>query len=230
MDLRWLAEPEAAMASPEQRRVQVPVDRIGPWLDGFSARHGAVVPESQDSPAVRAGWRLRAADRSVAVVLRPGWLGERDPGDPRELPERAAGRSIAVLLLRRAGYLVALVHDRQVLASKVSSRHIHGRTAAGGWSQKRYSRRRDNQAAEIASAAAQAMADLAGIDRADVLCAGGDRSLLDAALQQLGQRTGLDRLPRYDYPGGVGTPERSLLASLPAAVCALTVELSEGDV
>jgi len=72
------------------------------------------------------------------------------------------------VLIRRAGYAVGLFDGPELLASKVGSRHIHGRTAAGGWSQKRYARRRANQADEIVEAAARAA------DR--ILSGGADRS------------------------------------------------------
>ena len=46
-------------------------------------------------------------------------------------------------------------------ASKVGSRYVQSRTAAGGWSQQRFARRREGQAAQLVRAAAQAWADLA---------------------------------------------------------------------
>jgi hypothetical protein len=41
-------------------------------------------------------------------------------------------------------------------AAKVGSRLVHGRSAAGGWSQHRFARRREKQASEALSAAADA--------------------------------------------------------------------------
>ena len=85
----------------------------------------------------------------------PTWLESEEPGqfDPAAL----AGLSpvFGVLLLRRAGYAVATFEGVRVAEKKVGTRHIHGRTAAGGWSQQRYARRRDNEADEIVGSAAE---------------------------------------------------------------------------
>ena len=97
----------------------------------------------------RSGWDLVAADAARAQVVVPTWLESEEPG-PFD-PEALAGLAPAfgVLLLRRAGYAVAAFEGGTVAEKKVGTRHIHGRTAAGGWSQQRYARRRDNQADEI---------------------------------------------------------------------------------
>jgi hypothetical protein len=66
----------------------------------------------------------------------------------------------------------------------VDSYYVQGRTAAGGWSQQRFARRRANQA----QAAATAAADLAtrvllpAAGRLAALVTGGDRKAVDAVL------------------------------------------------
>ena len=61
---------------------------------------------------------------------------------------------LGVVLVRRGGYACALVAGDQVTESKVGTRHVQSRTAAGGWSQQRFARRRGNQADALADAVA----------------------------------------------------------------------------
>ena len=68
--------------------------------------------------------------------------------------------------------------------SKVDSSYVQSRTAAGGWSQQRFARRRGNQA----RAAAQDAADLAArlllpqLPSLAAVVAGGDRAMVEAVL------------------------------------------------
>jgi hypothetical protein len=79
---------------------------------------------------------------------------------------------------------VGVVEGGALVASKVDSRYVQGRTAAGGWSQQRFARRRENQARAAAGDAADLVARLllpraAGLA---ALVAGGDRRAVDAVL------------------------------------------------
>jgi hypothetical protein len=134
-----------------------------------------------------------------------------------------------VLLLRRAGYAVATFEGVNLAEKKVGTRHIHGRTAAGGWSQQRYARRRDNQADEIVDSAAEHVDRILG-PREDLqfLVTGGDRPLLNAALKAMGSR--LAALPIGAHLG-VGTPDAKMLAVIPDRVLAVQVRIGgpQGD-
>jgi peptide subunit release factor 1 (eRF1) len=70
--------------------------------------------------------------------------------------------------------------------SKVGQRHVQGRTKAGGQSQQRFARRRDNQARQAYEAAAEHAARiLGGLDKLDhrsVVVTGGDRTAVDEVL------------------------------------------------
>ncbi|HEX3963663.1 MAG TPA: acVLRF1 family peptidyl-tRNA hydrolase, partial [Trebonia sp.] len=74
----------------------------------------------------------------------------------------AADRTVGVLLVRLGGYAVGVFSGAppRLVSSKTGSRPVHGRSAAGGWSQQRFARRRDNQASEALSAAASAALDV----------------------------------------------------------------------
>ncbi len=59
-----------------------------------------------------------------------------------------------VLLVRKGGFAVARLAGDRLAESKVGQRHVQGRTKAGGQSQQRFARRRDNQARDAYAAAA----------------------------------------------------------------------------
>jgi Actinobacteria/chloroflexi VLRF1 release factor len=67
-------------------------------------------------------------------------------------------RTVGVLLVRLGGYAAGVFtgYPPALGAAKVGSRLVHGRSAAGGWSQHRFARRREKQANEALSAAADA--------------------------------------------------------------------------
>jgi Actinobacteria/chloroflexi VLRF1 release factor len=83
--------------------------------------------------------------------------------DPAAIAEALAAharkpRTVGVLLVRLGGYAAGVFtgYPPVLGAAKVGSRLVHGRSAAGGWSQHRFARRREKQANEALSAAADA--------------------------------------------------------------------------
>ena len=89
---------------------------------------------------------------------RPG-----GPDDPAGIAEALAAharkpRTVGVLLVRLGGYAAGVFTGYPPVLgdAKVGSRPVHGRSAAGGWSQHRFARRREKQANEALSAAADA--------------------------------------------------------------------------
>jgi hypothetical protein len=86
---------------------------------------------------------------------------------------------VGVLLVRLGGYAVGVFtgDPPQLAASKTGSRLVHGRASAGGWSQHRFARRRENQAtAALRAAADTALAVLGPYQsRLDAVVLGGDR-------------------------------------------------------
>jgi hypothetical protein len=67
-------------------------------------------------------------------------------------------RTVGVLLVRLGGYAAGVFtgYPPALQEAKVGSRLVHGRSAAGGWSQHRFARRREKQANEALDAAADA--------------------------------------------------------------------------
>jgi len=214
---------------PESRTVEVAAARLSRWVAGFAERHGPVVATSDGS-----GLELVAADGAIAVLSHP-W-GEPDaaggsgPTDPTSAVAALAAwvgapRRVAVLLVRRGGYACAVVDDGRVVASKVGTRHVQGRTAAGGWSQQRYARRRAKQTDELAGAAADLAARLLLRPPAAWLATGGDRPLVERVLADP-RLTRLAQLPRSAHLA-VGDPGARLVSGLPRLLTTVTVTLIE---
>jgi hypothetical protein len=100
------------------------------------------------------------------VFDHPASAGFGQPGgpdDPAAIAEALAAharkpRTVGVLLVRLGGYAAGVFtgYPPVLGAAKVGSRLVHGRSAAGGWSQHRFARRREKQASEALSAAADA--------------------------------------------------------------------------
>ncbi len=90
-----------------------------------------------------------------------------------------APRTVAILLVRLGGYATGVFAGSppELVASKTGSRLVHGRSAAGGWSQHRFARRREKQAAEALDAAAAAAVRVFGPYQGelDAVVLGGDR-------------------------------------------------------
>ena len=173
--------------------VEVPPERLVRWVENFTLRHGPTVAEPGSEVVV-----LRARDGATAAchppfppLPRPRASGGELAGPPRERqadPVReaeliaahsAAGRTVGVLLVRLGGYAVGVFtgDPPQLAASKTGSRLVHGRAAAGGWSQHRFARRRENQATAALRAAADTTLAVLGPyeGRLDAVVLGGDR-------------------------------------------------------
>jgi hypothetical protein len=135
-----------------------------------------------------------------------------------------------VLLVRRGRWAVGVFAGPDLVVSKVDSRQVQGRTAAGGWSQQRYARRRGHQTDAVVSHAADTAARVlvphAGSTEA--LATGGDRGLVTEVLADPRLRA-LAQLPRL-APLDVGEPTKAVLLEAPAQFRAVRVHLVEpGD-
>lgn len=160
-------------------------DHLTSWLESFARQHGQLAIEP--GPAVIA---FRAADGTTAechVPFPPLRITPGGPDDPAEPAEWArvmrahalADRTVGVLLVRLGGYGAGVFTgpEAHLTASKVGSRLVHGRSAAGGQSQQRFARRREKQASEALQAAADTAAAVFGQfeGKLDAVVLGGDR-------------------------------------------------------
>ncbi|HEV2370808.1 MAG TPA: acVLRF1 family peptidyl-tRNA hydrolase [Streptosporangiaceae bacterium] len=164
------------------RWVDVPPERIVTWVANFAERHGPVVAEPSPEIVV-----LRATDGAVAEC-HPPFPPLRQPTGTADTPAAQAAlmsahaardRTVGVLLVRLGGYAAGVFtgSPARLVASKTGSRLVHGRSAAGGWSQQRFARRRDNQAASALEAATDTAVAVFGSyqGQLDAVVLGGDR-------------------------------------------------------
>jgi hypothetical protein len=163
----------------DARTVLVPPARVVRWFENFEARHGPV-DLSVDAGRIRAS----AEDGAFAEAVLP--FGRQYDGQPDVAAFTAAAGAgdWGILLVRKGGFAVATVHGARIGTSKVGQRHVQGRTKAGGQSQQRFARRRDNQARQAYEAAAEHAHRILVLESGplDALVCGGDRSAVDAVL------------------------------------------------
>jgi hypothetical protein len=156
--------------------VLVPPSRLGRWLENFDARHGAT-----ELSVFRSSLVGTAADRSSFLASLPFSLAFDGPPTADAFAAACVPPADwAVLLVRKGGFAVARLAGTTFVESKVGQRHVQGRTKAGGQSQQRFARRRENQARAAFEAAADHAARL--IADAPLLVVGGDASAVDATL------------------------------------------------
>lgn len=163
------------------RLITVTAERMERWLTGFAERHGATRYVADKDIVV-----VTAADGSIAEchVPFPPLNVVDDAPFGGLLQHIGVDRMVGVVLVRRGGFAVGVFEGRRLVASKVGSRHVQGRTAAGGQSQQRFARRRDKQAREAFEAAAN-VADRVLMPyhgALDAMIVGGDKSAIDQVM------------------------------------------------
>jgi hypothetical protein len=221
------------------RWVEVPPERLVTWVVTFAERHGGAatgqpVTTGESGVAVT----FTGADGARAECHPPfPPLPAGVPGAVRAAAEAlaahaAADRTVGVLLVRLGGYAAGVFSGSppRLVDSKTGSRPVHGRSAAGGWSQQRFARRRENQATTALRAAADAAAEVFGRygpDRLDAVVLGGDKRSAagltdDARLERyLAKATG-----RFLT---VPDPRLAVLRDIPCAFLATRIRLTEPE-
>ncbi|MEV0715153.1 acVLRF1 family peptidyl-tRNA hydrolase [Asanoa sp. NPDC050611] len=199
------------------RWVDVDPDRLTRWVDGFRERHGSYAQRPTDDALV-----LAAFDGATAALHPP-------PGAPLavDLAEfvdvARTPRRIGLLLARKAAVAVGVADGDRLVTSKVDSSYVQSRTAAGGWSQQRFARRRDNQAKAAARDAAEQAARVllpAAGSLAALVC-GGDRRTVDSVLAD--PRLAALRALRTDRLLDVPDPRHAVLVDAVAAARAVSI-------
>jgi hypothetical protein len=214
------------------RWLDIGPDRIEGWLDGFASRHGGATTDS--GPQIVT---VRAADGAVAECHPPfPPLPPGTAGTGVELAAHAgADRTVGVLLVRLGGYAAGVFagRDARLVASKVGSRLVHGRSAAGGTSQHRFARRREKQASEALAAAADCAVRVFGAFGAsgrnsgglDAVVLGGDKRAMAALREDVRLRPyfalAVDRFLT------VPDPRLTVLQGTPRAFRAIRIRLTE---
>ena len=203
----------------------------------FAAPDGAVAECHPPFPPFRPDEDDNSKKRDAAEAESPG-RGE-GPAQGEGTAERMAAaiaahaqrpRTVGVLLVRLGGYAAGVFTGfPPVLAdAKTGSRLVHGRSAAGGWSQHRFARRREKQVNEALDAAGRAAADVFGRWRKpplDAVVLGGDKR----AVAELREDP---RLAPYlaiatDRFLTVPDPKRAVLENAPRLFLAVRIRLTE---
>jgi peptide subunit release factor 1 (eRF1) len=134
---------------------------------------------------------------------------------------------LAAIVVRERAFSVGICRAGAVLVSSTDTRYVQSRTAAGGWSQQRYARRRGNQRRDSYRAAADAAHRVFAAHAGPFagLIVAGDRAAIDAVLDDA-RLSAVAALPRRVFPD-VGEPRRAVLDDVAAR--ALTVEITIRD-
>ncbi|MCW2599123.1 MAG: hypothetical protein JWM02_952 [Frankiales bacterium] len=154
------------------RWVMVSPERLPRWLEGFAERHGTTTSEYDGTTVT-----LTAADgaRALVEVPFPPLSGDLVAHAQRD-------RTVGVLLVRLGGHAAGVFRGPRLVTSKVGSRQVHGRSAAGGWSQQRFARRREGQVAVALRSAADVAVRILLPHVLDAVVVGGERTAVEAVL------------------------------------------------
>lgn len=205
------------------RWVEVDPTRIARWVEGFAARHGPPT-----TTVAGYGLLLAAPDGATAELHTP-------PGVPPSadlagfVAAAGASRRLGLLLARKGAVAVGVAEGPELVVSKVDTRYVQGRTAAGGWSQQRFARRRDNQAKAALGDAAELAVRLL-LPEAAILAAlvcGGDRRAVDTVLadRRLAPLAALRAERLLDVP----EPRHAVLVGAVAAARAVYILVRDPD-
>jgi hypothetical protein len=186
------------------------------WVDNFDERHGG-----SELVVVDGALRGQAHDGSHFTARLPFAAAYDGPAEPGAFAVAAAPPAQwGVVLVRKGGFAVARLQHATMVEHKIGQRHVQGRTKAGGQSQQRFARRRDNQARQAYEAAADHAARI--LTGATTVVTGGDHGAVDAVLTD-------PRLASLTVVGpwlAVPDPRRAVLDQAVADAQALQVEVT----
>lgn len=151
--------------------------RLERWTANFLQRHGATASNVVDGALV--GFAQDGSSFEARLPFGRTYAGEATT--EAFLSETEPPAEWGVLLVRKGGFAVARIEGERIVSSKVGQRHVLGRSKAGGWSQQRFARRRDQQA-RIAYEAAAHHAEII-IGGVKTIVVGGDRTAIEAVLE-----------------------------------------------
>ncbi|EMD28925.1 hypothetical protein C791_6913 [Amycolatopsis azurea DSM 43854] len=165
------------------RAVEVAPDRLEGWYARFAVRNEGVRETHFEPDAVT----VTAENGVVAVATVPfgpliteGTVTGLAVGP---LVDHALiSRRIALILVRRGGHSVGIARGGVIVQSRTDRHLVQGRSAAGGWSQQRFARRREGQARVALRSAAEDAFEvlLPQLSEVDAVVLGGDRRALES--------------------------------------------------
>lgn len=204
------------------RVVEVEPGRLAGWINRFAGRNNgiAAVTASLSSVTITGGDGTTA---TLAVPFPPMTIGDAEPVEALLDHTHTIGPTAAILI-RGGAYSIGVCEGGTVSTSTTDTRYVQARTAAGGWSQQRYARRRGNQRRDAHRAAADAahrvLAPAAGTLRA--LVTGGEPAAIADVLADH-RLAFLAELPRRIF-NDIPEPRRAVLDLVAAR--ALSVQIT----
>jgi hypothetical protein len=194
----------------------VPAARLDRWVGNFGTRHGGTTLTVASGSLV--GEAEDGSTFSARLPFDQPYAGSPDPAGfvAAVVPPEDWG----VLLVRKGGFAVARLAGTTTAESKVGQRHVQGRTKAGGQSQQRFARRRDNQARQAYEAAADHAARILGGLRGPVVT-GGDHGAVEEVLADARLRTLTTAGPWLAVPD----PPRGVLEQAVVDACSVRVDV-----
>lgn len=168
-------------AASAPRTVRIAPDRLVGWLDRFTAAHGSYeVTTPGDGLTIVATDGTRAHFRPPAAAAAATCVHS-----VRELLAVATTpATVGLLIVRKGGFAVGVARGVEIVSHRTGSRYVQGRTAAGGSSQGRFMRRRQNQATAAYAKAQEAIETVVLPHATDLtaVIAAGDRAGLRVVL------------------------------------------------
>ncbi len=209
--------------------VEVAADRLIGWVNRFGGRNAGVLSVVGEESRVRiTGGNGTVAD--LAVPFGPMARRDREPLEAL-LDHLAALGELGIVLVRGGAHSVGVAGRGVVLRSSTDRAYLQGRTAAGGWSQQRFARRRGNQRTASLDSAADTVARLLlpVASELDGMVLGGDRAALTTVMADA-RLTALNSLPSRTFPD-IAEPRRAVLDDVAARSLAvsITVTQPQGD-
>jgi hypothetical protein len=201
-------------------QVAVPPERLVRWVANFEERHGGATLGVDDGAL--SGLATDGSTFRARLPFAAAYAGEPEAAvfvESLQVPD-----AWGVLLVRKGGFAIARLTAQQIVDSKVGQRHVQGRTKAGGQSQQRFARRRDNQARQAYAAAADHAARLLG-DLEGMVVTGGDHTAIEEVLADV-------RLRRLEVVGpwlAVPDPKRATLEQAVRDAGAIRLEVHNAD-
>lgn len=157
--------------------VEVPPERLAGWFDRFALRNGGI--RATTATAAEVVVTSGAGTTATAIVPFPPLTGTGPP-TVRLVIHAKRPRRIGLLLVRLGAHSVGVAEAGKVLVSRTDRHYVHSRSAAGGWSQQRFARRREAQVRQALVETADDAADvlLPRIGELAAVVLGGDRRAL----------------------------------------------------
>lgn len=207
------------------RAVEVAPDRLEGWYARFAVRNEGVRATELKPDTVTV-----VADNGVVAVANVPFGPLKAEGTVTGLAvgplvEHALiSRRIALLLVRRGGHSVGIARGGVVVQSRTDRHLVQGRSAAGGWSQQRFARRREGQVRTALRAAAEDAFEVLvpQLSEVDAVVLGGDRR----ALETLREDRRLAPLFERAEPRVLDIPEPRRTVLEDAAERAVAVEIT----